>query len=38
MSKEEIIKAFEKAYQEALEIEIALHKLQLRERGVYVFG
>ncbi len=37
MSEKEIIKAFEKAYKEALEIEIALRKLRLKERGIYVF-
>ncbi len=37
MSVKEIIKAFEKAYQEALEIEIELHEIMARERGIYVF-
>jgi len=36
MNTKEIIESFEKAYTEALKIEIALHKLQLRERNVYV--
>jgi len=36
MSEKEIIKAFERAYREALKIEIALHNLQLKERGIYV--
>jgi len=36
VSIKEIIQNFEKAYREALRIEIALHKLQLKERGIYV--
>lgn len=34
MDAQEIIKAFNKAYREALRIEIQLHKIKLRERGV----
>jgi len=37
MSAKEIIKAFDKAYTDALKIEIELHRIKLRERGVYVF-
>ncbi len=34
MDAQEIIKAFNKAYREALRIEIQLHKIKLRERGL----
>ena len=36
MDAQDIIKAFNKAYREALRIEIQLHKIKLREGGVNV--
>jgi len=33
----QIIKAFNASFEEALKIEIELHKIIARERGVYVF-